>query len=49
MLGGDIVDKLLDEDGLAHARAAEQTDLAALGIGLQKVDGFDARLEDLHR
>ena len=49
VLGGDIVDKLLDEDGLAHARAAEETDLAALGIGLQKVDGFDARLEDLHR
>src|SRR3546814_2719395 len=27
---GDVVDQFLDEDRLAHARAAEQPDLAAL-------------------
>jgi hypothetical protein len=27
---GDVVDELLDEDGLADARTAEEADLAAL-------------------
>ena len=30
---GDIVDQLLDQNGLANAGTAEQTDLTALGIG----------------
>src|SRR6202790_967613 len=30
---GDVVDQLHDDDGLADAGAAEQADLAALGIG----------------
>ena len=33
VLHGDVVDQLLDQHGLAHAGAAEQADLAALGIG----------------
>src|ERR1700738_2467979 len=39
---GDIVDQLHDDDGLAYAGAAEQTDLAALGIGREQVDHLDA-------
>ena len=44
---GDVVDQLHDQHGLADAGAAEEADLAALGVGRQKVDDLDARLEDL--
>ena len=44
---GDVVDQLLDEHGLADARAAEQADLAALGVGREQVDDLDAGHEDL--
>ncbi len=47
VLGGDIADELLHDHGLAHARAAEQADLAALHVRRDKVDDLDARLEDL--
>ena len=47
MRGGDIVYKLLNQHGLAHARAAEQADLAALRIGFEQVDDLDAGLENL--
>ena len=43
----DVVDQLHDQHGLADARAAEQADLAALGVGSQQVHDLDARLEDL--
>ena len=43
----DIVDQLHDQHGLADARAAEQADLAALGVGRQKVDDLDAGFENL--
>ena len=42
MAFGDIVDQFHDQHGLAHARAAEQADLAALGIGRQQVHHLDA-------
>ena len=45
----DIVDQFLDEDGLAHAGAAEQADLAALEVRLQQVDDLDAGEKDLLR
>ena len=32
VLLGEVVDQLLDDHGLAHAGAAEQADLAALGV-----------------
>ena len=35
---GHVVDQLHDEHGLAHAGAAEQADLAALGVGGQQVN-----------
>ena len=46
---GDVVDQLHDEHRLAHAGAAEQTDLAALDVGFQQVDHLDARREHLLR
>ncbi len=49
MLHGYVVNQLLDEHRLAHAGAAEQADLAPLGVGLQQVDDLDPRLQNLHR
>ena len=49
MLLGDVVDQFLDEDGLADAGAAEQSDLAALQKGLDEVDNLDAGFEHLGR
>jgi len=46
MGGGDVVDQLLNEHGLAHACAAEQTDLAALGVGADQVDDLDAGFQN---
>ena len=39
----DVVDQLLDEDGLADAGAAEEADLAALHVRRDEVDDLDAR------
>ena len=39
---GDVVDQFLNQHGLADAGAAEQADLAALGIRRQEVDDLDA-------
>ena len=47
VLGGDPVDHLQDDDGLADAGAAEHADLAALHVGLEQVDDLDAGLEHL--
>jgi len=47
VLLGDVVDELHDEDGLADAGAAEEADLAALGIGGQKINDLDAGFEKL--
>ena len=47
VLERDVVDQLLDDDGLADAGAAEQADLAALEVRLDQVDDLDARLEHL--
>ena len=44
---GDVVDQLLDQHGLADAGAAEQADLAALGIRREQVDDLDAGDQDL--
>ena len=44
---GDVVDELHDQHGLADAGAAEQADLAALGVGREQVDDLDAGDEDL--
>ena len=44
---GDVVDQLHDHHGLADAGAAEQADLAALGVGRQQVDDLDAGGQDL--
>ena len=44
---GDIVDQFHDQHGLADARAAEQADLAALGVRREQVDDLDAGFENL--
>ena len=38
----DVVDQFLNQHGLADAGAAEQADLAALGVGREQVDDLDA-------
>jgi len=43
----EVVDQLLDDDGLADPGAAEQADLAAAQIGLEEVDDLDPGLEHL--
>ena len=45
VLHGDVVDEFLDDDRLADARAAEQTDLSAAKIRLKQIDDLDAGLE----
>ena len=45
VLHGDVVDQFLNEDGLADAGAAEQSDFAALQEGLNQVDDLDAGLK----
>ena len=49
VLLGEVVDQLLDQHRLADAGAAEQPDLAALGVGGEQVDDLDAGLEHLGR
>ena len=47
VLGGDAVDHLLDEHGLADTGTTEQADLAALEVRREQVDDLDAGLEHL--
>ena len=47
MLGGHVADQLLQDHRLAHTGPAEQARLAALRVGLQQVDHFDARFQHL--
>ena len=47
ILFGDVVDELEHVDGLADARAAEQTHLAALGEGHQQIDDLDASDQEI--
>ena len=47
MVLGHVIDEFHDDDGLAHAGAAEEADLAALEEGLDEVDDLDAGLEHL--
>ena len=47
VLGGDITDQLLDQDGLTHAGATKQSDLTTLLIGAQKIHDLDTGFQDL--
>jgi hypothetical protein len=38
---GDVVDQLHDQDSLADAGTAEETDLSTLGVGGQKIDDLN--------
>ena len=44
---GHVVDQLHDQHGLADAGAAEQADLAALGVRREQIDDLDAGDQDL--
>ena len=44
---GDVVDQFHDQHSLADAGTAEQTDLAALGVGREQVHHLDAGDENL--
>ncbi len=46
MAFGNVVNQLHDEHGLAYTCAAEQTNLAALRVRLEKVDYLDAGRQD---
>src|SRR5262249_15221328 len=45
VLGRDVVDQFLNDDGLSDARAAEQSDLSAFQVRLDEIDDFDSGLE----
>src|SRR6266496_2957241 len=47
VLLGQVVDQLLDDDGLADPRAPEEADLAPAEVGLDEVDDLDPGLEHL--
>ena len=49
VLHGDVVDQFLNDDRLADAGAAEQSDFSAAKIRLEQVDDLDSRLEHLLR
>jgi hypothetical protein len=44
---GDVVDELLDENGLSDSSSSEESNLSSTGVGSQEVDDLDSRLEDL--
>ena len=46
VLGGYVVDQLLDQHGFANTGAAKQADLAALGIRCQQVNDLDAGFQN---
>ena len=41
VLGGDVIDQFLDQNGLADTGAAEQADLTALGVGADQIHDLD--------
>jgi hypothetical protein len=45
----DVVQKLVHQNRLAHARAAEETDLPTLRAGAEQVEHLDTGLEQLRR
>ena len=48
VLGCDITDQLLDQDGLAYTGTTEQTDLTTFCIRSKKIDNFNTCLKDLN-
>lgn len=44
---GDVVDELLDKDGLADSGTAKKSNLATTGVRGKEVDNLDAGLKDL--
>lgn len=44
---GDVVDKLLNEDGLADTGTTEETNLSTTSIGSEEIDDLDTSNENL--
>lgn len=44
---GDVVDELLDEDGLSDSGSTEKSNLSSSGVGGEEVDDLDSGLENL--
>jgi hypothetical protein len=44
---GDVVDELLNQDGLADTSSSEESDLSTTSVGGEKVDDLDTGLENL--
>ena len=49
MAFGNVIDELHDDDRLAHASAAERTDLTAFGEGADQINNLDASFKNLRR
>jgi hypothetical protein len=47
VLGSDVRDEFLNEDGFADAGAAKETDFAAFHVRAKQIDDLDAGFEDL--
>ena len=47
MCSCDVVDQLLNQNGLTDTCTAEQTDLTALCVGADQVDNLDAGFQNL--
>jgi len=47
MLLSQVVNKLLNQNGLTNASATKEASLSASNIRLEKIDCLDARLENL--
>ena len=46
---GDVVDQLLNEDGLADTGTTEETNLATTSVGSQEVDNLDTGNQNFSR
>lgn len=44
---GDVVDELLNQDGLSDTGTSEETNLSTTGVGSKKVDNLDTGFENL--
>ena len=47
VMHGDVVNQLLNDNGLADTRSAKESCLSPFRIGLQKIDYFDSGLKHL--
>ena len=44
---GDVVDELLNEDGLSDSSTSEESNLSSSSVGSEEIDDLDSGLENL--